>query len=127
LDGPTAADAIREALEVLRLPSPVILNSTKGSPMSWTVQCPSQTADTLEGTARANYETFRGKYNDHEGAMVGMDEQFEAALAAATVILASGAVGTSAAVVTMSGHANPGHVKRDGWSNDSIVVSIAQH
>lgn len=28
-------------------------------------------------------------------------------------------------VVTMSGHANPGHAPRDGWSDETITVTVS--
>jgi hypothetical protein len=96
--------------------------------MSWTVPCPSSTAESIEVSARSGYEQYRSTYSGGDaGELVAMDEQFEAALSAAHGILASGAVGTAACSVTMSGHANPGHVKRPGWSNDGITISITQH
>ena len=94
--------------------------------MSWSVQAPSQTAATLEGAARQKYEEFVSHRGDDEAGSAA-DEQFEAALAAARTIVESGAVGESAVRVSLSGHANPGHAKRDGWANDTVTVSISQH
>jgi hypothetical protein len=97
--------------------------------MSWTVPCPSSTAESIEAAARSAYARYTGPagFAGDDAERAAMDEQFEAALSAAHGILASGAVGTAACSVTMSGHANPNHEKRPGWSNDAIVVSISQH
>ena len=95
--------------------------------MSWTVPCPSSTAESIEASARNAYAQYRSTYNPAGDELAAMDEQFEAALAAAHGILASGAVGEGACMVTMSGHANPGHLPRKGWSNDAITVAIVQH
>ena len=55
-------------------------------------------------------------------------DQFEAARDAAYAIMASGAVGGPAKkfVVTMSGHANPGHEPRPGWASDAIMIMVQQ-
>jgi hypothetical protein len=95
--------------------------------MSWNITAPSQTADTIEDAARELFDAFRSGYRDDESALVAMDEQFEAALHAAQSVLASGAVGETPVFVTLAGHANPGHRKRDGWANDQISISISQH
>ena len=97
--------------------------------MSWTVPCPSQTAESIEVSARSGYERYNGPggFAGDDAERAAIDEQFDAALTAAQGILASGAVGHTACSVTLSGHANPGHEKRPGWANDTIVVSISQH
>lgn len=81
--------------------------------MSWSITAPSQTAATIEEAAREQF--------------AAMDGQFEAALHAAQSVLASGAVGSTPVIVALSGHANPGHVKREGWANDTVTISISQH
>lgn len=55
-------------------------------------------------------------------------DQFEAARDAAYAIMASGATGgpDKKFVVTMSGHANPGHEPRPGWATDTITVAVVQ-
>jgi hypothetical protein len=103
-------------------------NQRKDPIVSWTVPCPSSTAESIEASARSGYEHYRSTYSGGDaGELDAMDEQFEAALAAASGILASGAVGDTACSVTLSGHANPHHAKRPGYANDAIVVSITQH
>jgi hypothetical protein len=95
--------------------------------MSWTVPCPSQTADTIDAASRAAYADYRAKYQADPGELVAMDDQFEVARAAAHDILASGAVGHGACMVMLAGHANPGHEPRPGWAHDAITVAITQH
>ena len=56
-------------------------------------------------------------------------DQFEVATRAAQAIIDSGAAGDGLArlfVVTMSGHANPGHEQRAGWANDTVTVTVRQ-
>lgn len=63
-----------------------------------------------------------------EGAADEVAEQYEVAVAAALAIIASGSVGTTASLrVALSGHANPGHGKREGWANDTITVTVSEH
>lgn len=95
--------------------------------MSWSVQTTSQTAATIERGAREQYNAQQLVTAATEDERAATDEQFEAALHAAQSILASGAVGDTPVSVTMSGHANPGHHKREGWANDQITISIQQH
>jgi hypothetical protein len=55
-------------------------------------------------------------------------DQFDAALAAMSTIIASGTVGDQSKqfYVSMSGHSNPNHEPREGWANDMITISIRQ-
>ncbi len=63
-----------------------------------------------------------------------MDEQFDAALEAARVLLLRAAVGGDVPApgampngnvnVTLSGHANPGHKPRQGWANDMVHMTV---
>jgi hypothetical protein len=56
-------------------------------------------------------------------------EQVDAAKYAAKQLVESGAVGSGGKRVFnvfLAGHANPGHEPRDGWSNDTVTVSISQ-
>lgn len=93
--------------------------------MSWNVYTTSQTAATIEDTAREAFAAHQSAIDDDEQRSVNA-EQFEAGLHAAQSILASGAVGDGPAHVTLSGHANQGHRPRDGWANDTITVSVSQ-
>jgi hypothetical protein len=95
--------------------------------MSWSVQTTSQTAATIEAAARQLFATQQSTVSGTEEERAATAEQFEAALAAAQAILASGAVGDTPVLVNLSGHANPGHTKRPGWANDTVTISIAQH
>jgi hypothetical protein len=95
--------------------------------MSWGIQCLSQTASTIDAAGRAAYADYRATLKADPGEVSAMDEQVEAALTAAQALLDSGAVGTGACLVSLSGHANPDHAKRKGWSNDRIVITVEQH
>jgi hypothetical protein len=55
-------------------------------------------------------------------------EQYDAARSVACTLIATGAIGAKAKVfsVSLSGHANPGHVPQEGWANDCITVSVSQ-
>lgn len=53
-----------------------------------------------------------------------MDEQFEAALNVARVLLLRKVVGDGNVNVTLSGHANPSHRPRRGWANDAVTVTV---
>lgn len=55
-------------------------------------------------------------------------EQIDAAVATAKAIVAGGTIGGEGKLffVSLSGHANPGHEPRSGWSNDCITVSVSQ-
>jgi hypothetical protein len=95
--------------------------------MSWSVQTTSQTAATIEAAARQLFNVQQSTVSGTEEERAATSEQFEAALSAAQAVLASGAVGESPVMVNLSGHANPGHVHRSGWANDTVTISIAQH
>jgi hypothetical protein len=53
-------------------------------------------------------------------------EQFEHARQTAFDTLDAGVMGDGEVVVTISGHANPGHKPKNGQPNDSIAFSIQQ-
>lgn len=55
-------------------------------------------------------------------------EQAMVGSAAVQDIVKSGCLGDPEAkyFVSMTGHANPGHEPTEGWSNDSLYVSISQ-
>ena len=55
-------------------------------------------------------------------------EQYDAATAAASVLIASGAVGNPKGkfLVVLSGHGNEGHAPDAGWANDAITVQVSQ-
>lgn len=51
-------------------------------------------------------------------------EQLEAACAALDELIASGAVGAGPWTANLSGHANPGHERREGFAAESINVTL---
>lgn len=55
-------------------------------------------------------------------------EQFDQARELASSLLASGCVGDGEKTfnVSLSGHANPGHLPAHGWANDMVSVSVSQ-
>lgn len=93
--------------------------------MSWYISTTSQTAETLEATARPLYEAFRADHGDSE-ANEAMDDQFEIALSSAKAMLASAALGSGPCAVTLSGHANPNHLPRPGWAHDTLSITVNQ-
>ncbi len=93
--------------------------------MSWSVQLADVDPMTVEEATRERYAAFKANYSDHAEVYQAMDEQFEAALNAARVLLVRGTVGGGNVNVTLSGHANPGHKPRQGWANDTVTVSVS--
>lgn len=51
-------------------------------------------------------------------------DQVVQAVAAAVAIVQSEAVGTKLVGATLSGHANPDHTPRPGYSHDTISISV---
>lgn len=55
-----------------------------------------------------------------------VDDQIKAATEAAVAAFRSGAIGKPLKfTVSLSGHANPGHKPQEGWSNDTLTISLA--
>lgn len=54
-----------------------------------------------------------------------MMAQAEQSTYAAVAIIESGCLGDGPFLVSLSGHANPGHEPRDGWVNDVVSISIS--
>ena len=92
--------------------------------MSWSVTLTSLEPEDLEQAARKSYTAFKANYHDTDEVFEGMDEQFEAALDMARIALLRGIVGEGLVNVSLSGHANPGHKPRRGWSNDTVTVNV---
>jgi len=93
--------------------------------MSWSfaIPAPADDFDTAAAKALTDY---------HEGlaaADVTLEDeakqQIDTAVAAAKVLVESGAVGAHVGV-SLSGHANPEHKPKQGWANDTIAVSVYQ-
>ena len=95
--------------------------------MSWSIHLSDTPIAEVESQARERYDGARA--NAPAGAdpdlLKAMDEQFEATLAAAKILLPAvcGAAATSVNVI-LGGHANPGHEPQQGWTKDSITVSV---
>ena len=56
-------------------------------------------------------------------------EQVASALEAVLVLLSYNALGDPKEndyVVSISGHANPGHKPTPGWANDAVTITVAQ-
>lgn len=100
--------------------------------MSWNVRVADVNPAEVEEAAAKEYADFKARYSDEDAAIKAMDEQFDAALEAARVLLRLGGfipdprTGSQGNVnVTFSGHANPGHLPRRGWANDVVTVSVS--
>lgn len=52
-------------------------------------------------------------------------EQFQAAVDAAKALARVVGRDGDEVIVTMSGHANPGHGPREGWANEMISVTVS--
>ena len=68
-----------------------------------------------------------------EAGIIGLDseehrQQLAVAKAVAEALIGSGALGDGADgrlfLVSMAGHANPGHQPTPGWGNDTLTVSV---
>jgi len=92
--------------------------------MSWNVHLTDIDPAQLGKLAHDAYENFKRGYVDADEAYAAMDEQFDAALAAASSGMAR-VVGEGNINVTLSGHANPGHKPREGWANDYVSVHVS--
>lgn len=53
-----------------------------------------------------------------------MRDQAAACVSAAVEIIKGGSLGAGEFVVSLNGHANPGHEIQPGWSNDFVNVNI---
>lgn len=89
--------------------------------MSWSASVSSVRAVDAVAKLRENFTT---------GAAIRAPEvleQFEAATRVVeTVLLTVQPEMTGLVNVSASGHANPGHKKTDGWSNDCLSLSVTQ-
>lgn len=84
--------------------------------MSWTTRTPEPVAkDAIALDEPQLYDVVEAEQR----------EQFDAALDAAKAL--AGVVGRPGdpVIVTLNGHANPGHSPRDGWSNETITITVS--
>jgi nicotinamide mononucleotide (NMN) deamidase PncC len=73
---------------------------------------------------RAAEEYFKSRTEEGVTEMV---EQAQECAAAVESIVSTGLVGLEGPWrANLSGHANPGHKRREGWGNDSISISVMQ-
>lgn len=95
--------------------------------MSWSVTLSDVAVADVEETARKMYAEQAARAA--VPATVEMDEQFEAALAAArslySAVREQGTVLPGGVNVVLTGHANPGHNPQPGWANDHVSVSVS--
>jgi hypothetical protein len=92
--------------------------------MSWSIKVSSE-RDVVGEELRAAIETVFDSpgWQDSEVRKECVEQAHAAAVAARTLLDA--AVGTTSRVaVNISGHANPNHGVREGWSNEFITVSV---
>lgn len=93
--------------------------------MSWNIsfETPTRNPTDLLAHSKEAFEEFASRYSGD--AIEEMREQCAAAAGAAAAALE--VVGTEGPwFLSLGGHANPGHGKRPGWSNDTISISIAE-
>lgn len=86
--------------------------------MSWSTSGRVKSASEVEGLT----------LQDYGDQSVDVREQFQLAKGIANNLIASGVVGKGSKefIVTLSGHANPGHEPRAGYANDAITVTVSQ-
>lgn len=93
--------------------------------MSWYLSGVTDTADKIEASLTAAAETY-------EAGLAGNDVQLDSAAMEAI----AGAIKAAVAVVpvvapdqevtvTLSGHANPGHMPTAGWANDTVTITVS--
>ncbi len=94
--------------------------------MSWYVSVPVTPAAEFEAAIDAlELPVFEHATSDSYGPEA--QAQFAAAKAAVKALYRSGSLGSGDYYAgSMGGHANPGHTPREGWSNDTINVSVYQ-
>lgn len=99
--------------------------------MSWTLSCTAENDATLRSEASTAFEAQLDNVRDENGNVpdwyceAEVREQFEQAVSAAQRLAESATTGDAPYNVMLSGHANPRHVPRDGYSNDTITVSVS--
>lgn len=97
--------------------------------MSWGSISTQTTVSTFDADVAAATEKYVAGLadNDYMLDQAALD-QVAAATAAAKSLVTSGAVGddTKRFAVSISGHANPGHVAAAGYANDIAYVNVAQ-
>jgi len=92
--------------------------------MSWNVTLNDIDPAQLGKLAHDAYEDLRQRHADDAEVLPAMNEQFDAALAAASSGMTR-VVGKGKVNVTLSGHANPRHEPREGWANDYVSVHVS--
>lgn len=92
--------------------------------MSWSLSVPASTASEFDGNAREALTKYLETVTLDSDAI----DQAEMVIAAAAALLASGVIGADDKhfSVSLSGHSNPGHAPKDGWSNDCCSISVSQ-
>ena len=93
--------------------------------MSWNFGVTNTQIDELDAALNAVAEV---EINNIMSGRAGAEAmlQMEAATYAAVEIAKSGGVGRGPVTVRLSGHANPGHAKPEGWAQDFIQVVVEQ-
>ena len=86
--------------------------------MSWSFSCNSTVEAFPEALGAA-----RGAANIPDDPWT--EDQIHVAMNAAKALVASGSVGSTIVVASLSGHANPEHKPRQGYSHDGISVSVS--
>ncbi len=92
--------------------------------MSWNVTLNDIDPELLGKLAHDAYADVKQRHADDTEVLPAMDEQFDAALAAASSGMTR-VVGKGKVNVILSGHANPRHEPREGWANDYVSVHVS--
>ena len=97
--------------------------------MSWNIDVPVATPDQFPQAAAAALAAALSQHGHPVNATENTD-QVDQAIAAASAVVASGAVGTGPIRAYLSGHANHGHKPRHSYSNDFLSIrleSVEEH
>lgn len=96
--------------------------------MSWSISTvlEGEDADVLSTNAIDELSAIDRTNIGNSDCIKERDEQIEAAIYVTSQLLAAGGFNNAKEVsVSISGHANPEHNTRSGWSNESITVTVA--
>lgn len=92
--------------------------------MSWSGITATDTPDRIEEALKASAETYKANLASQDYVLdPAAVEQIDGAIAAALVAIPVVAP-DQLVQITLNGHANPGHMPNESWSNDFISMSI---
>lgn len=94
--------------------------------MSWSFYAQVPAGATEEEAARVLLQARDAAESQGEPYEPEAHHQQQEVMEAAARICASGALGHTAFQVNLSGHANHAHSHQEGWSDDTVGISIIQ-